>query len=114
MAVDLRLLAKLPALGCLWRAGGLFGIALCQGSGSHGLIRASGERALVSSCSIILLTCVGSLVILHVVGHRMYERFVGVACRWCFFSFELVFMMDLRASLGFLMDIRRSAEPYLM
>ncbi len=38
---------------------------------------AYGERALVSSCSIILLTCAGSLVILPVLGSRMEERFVG-------------------------------------
>jgi hypothetical protein len=57
--------------------GGLFGIALSHGNGSLGLILASGERALVSSCSIIILTCVGSLVILPVLGSRMEERFVG-------------------------------------
>jgi len=85
-----------------------------QGNGSRGLIRAFGERALVSSRSIILLTCVGSLVILHVVGSRMDERFVGVVCSWCFLSFDAVFMMDLRASLGFMMNIQRRAESYLM
>ena len=57
--------------------GGLFGIALSHGNGSHGLILAYGERALVYSCSVILLTCVGSLVILPVLGSRMEERFVG-------------------------------------
>ena len=57
--------------------GGLFGIALNHGNGSHGLTRVSGESALVSSCSIIFLTCVGSLVILHVLGSRMDARFVG-------------------------------------
>ena len=59
------------------RAVGLFGIALRHGNRSRGLIRASGERALVSSYSIILLTCVGSLMILHVIGSRMDEMFVG-------------------------------------
>ena len=92
----------------------MFGVALCQGNGSRGLIRASGEIALISSCFIILLTCVGSLVIFPVVGSRMDERFVDVVCCWCFLSFEAVFTMDLRAPLGFLMNIRRSAEPYLM
>ncbi len=58
--------------------GGFFGIALSHGNGSCGLILASGERALVSSCSTILLTCMGSLVILPVLGSRMEERFVGV------------------------------------
>ena len=62
-AVDVGLLGRLQVLGCLWSCfclwPGLFGIALCQGNGSRGLIRAYGERALVSSCSIFLLTCVG-------------------------------------------------------
>ncbi len=57
--------------------GGLFGIALSHGNESRGLILAYGERDLVSSCSIILLTRVGSLVILPVPGSRMEERFVG-------------------------------------
>ncbi len=94
--------------------GGLFGIALSHGNGSRGLIRASGKRALVSSYSIILLTCVGSLVILLVMGSRMDERFVGAVYCECFLSFEEVFKMNLRASLGFLMNIWRSAAPYLL
>ena len=57
--------------------GGLFGIALNHGNGSRGLIRVFGESALVSSCSIIILTCVGSPVILPVLGSRMDDRFVG-------------------------------------
>ena len=89
---------------CL-RAGGLFGIALSHGNGSRGLILASGERALVSSCSIILLTCVGSDVILPVVGSRMEERFVGAVCCECLLYLAAVFKMDLRASLGFLTNI---------
>ena len=56
---------------------GLFGIALSHGNESRGLILVSGERAFVSSCSIILLTCVGSLIILPVLGSRMENRFVG-------------------------------------
>ena len=94
------------------RAGGLFGIALCKWNGSRGLIRASGERALVSSCYIILLTFVGSLVILPVIGSRIDERFAVAVCCWCFLSFEAVFMMNFRASLGILMNIWRSADPY--
>ena len=81
---------------------------------ADGLIRAFGERALVSSCFIFLLTFVGSLVSLPGIGSRMDERFAGAGCCWCFLPFEAVFMMDLRASLGFLMDICRSAEPYLL
>ena len=80
---------------CFFRAGGLLGIALCQGNGSRGLIRSFGERALVSSCSIILLTCVVSLVSLLVMMSRMDERFVGAVCYGrCFWSFEAVFLMD--------------------
>ncbi len=89
---------------------GLFGIASCQGNGSRGSIRAYGKRALVYSCSSIILTCVGSLVILPVEGSRMDEIFDGVVCCWCFLSFEAILMMDLRASLGFLLNIWRSAE----
>ncbi len=94
--------------------GGLFGIALSHGNGSLGLILASGERALVSSCSIIRLTCVGSLVILPVMGSRMDERFVGAVYCECFLSFEEVLKMDLRAYLGFLTIIWRSTAPYLL
>jgi len=72
------------------------------------------RKSLVSSCSIILLTCVGSLIILPVIGSRMEERFAGAVCCGCFFSFEALFMMDLRASLGSLIDTRRSAASYLM
>ena len=94
--------------------GGLFGIASCQGSGSRGLIRAFRERVLVYSCSIILLTCVGSLVILYVIGSRMEEICVGVVCCWFFLSFDAVSMMDLKASLGFVINVWRSAELCLM
>ena len=104
---------RLP-MTILLLAVGLFGITLSQGNGTHGLIRASRERALVSSCSIILLTCAGSLMILHVIGSRMDERFIGAVCRWCFLSFEAVVHIDLRASLGFLTNIWRSAVPYLL
>ncbi len=74
----------------------------------------SGERALVSSCSIHILTCVGSLIILPVIGSRMAERFVGAVCCCCFSSFAAVLKMDLRASLGSLTNIWRSAESYLL
>ena len=53
------------------------GIALCQGSGSRGSIRAFGERALISNCCLICLTCVGSLLILLVIGSCMDDRCVG-------------------------------------
>jgi len=96
------------------RAGGLCGIALCQGNGFRGLIRPFGERALISNCSSIFLTYVGSLVILHVIGSRMSERFVGAVCCRSFLSFYAVLKMDLKASLGFLTNIWRSAAPYLL
>ena len=116
--VFVMLLGRLRVLGCLCpcflRVVGMFGIALGQGNGSRGMIRAHGERALVSSCSIILLTYVGLLMILLVLGSRMDERFVGAVCCWCFLSFEEVFKMDLRASLGFHTNIWRSAAPYLL
>ena len=83
-------------------------------NGSRGVIRAYEERALVSNCSIILLTYVRSLWILFVIGSRMDKIFVGVVCCWCFLLFKAVFIMDLRVSLGFLMNIWRSAEPYLL
>ncbi len=67
------------------RAGGLLGIVLCQGDGSRGLVRASGEKALVSS-GHIPLTCVGSLVIFPVVVSRIDERFVNA-----------VFFFDVRS-----------------
>ena len=51
------------------------GMALSHGNGSCGLIIVSGERAFVSSCSIMLLTRFGSLVILPVSGSRMVDRF---------------------------------------
>ena len=59
-------------------AGGLLGIVFCQGNGCSGLILSSGERAFVSSCTIISLTLLGSPVILPVSGSRMDERFVVV------------------------------------
>ena len=81
-AVCVMLLERLRVLDCLLpcflRVGGLFGIALSHGNGSRGLILVYGEGALDSSCSIIILTCVGSLVILPVQGSRMEERFVSV------------------------------------
>ena len=69
----------------------MVGIALCQGNRSRGLIRAPVERALLSSYSIILLTCVGSLMILFVLGSRKVESFVGALCWRCFLPFAVVF-----------------------
>ncbi len=63
------------------------------------------DGALVFSCSVILFTCVGSLMILPVMGSRMDERFVGAVCFWCFFSFEAGFKMDLKNPLVFLRKV---------
>ena len=83
-------------------------------NGSRGLSRVFGERSLVYSYSIILLTCVWSLVIHPTIRSRMVERFVGaVLCR-CFLSFEAILKIDLRASPCFLMNIWRSVDPYFL
>ena len=78
------LLGKLQVLGCLlscfFARGGMFGSALYLGNGSRGCIRESGERALVSICSIIFLTCEGSMVMRPMIGSRMEERLVGEVC----------------------------------
>ena len=70
--------------------GGLFGIALSHGDGSRGLIRVSGESALLSSCSIIILTCVGSLVILMCWSHG-WVRDLLVQCNGNVFFFRRSF-----------------------
>ena len=79
----------------------------------RGSIRLSGERAFVSRPSIIAVTRAGLSVMSLVIGSRMEERFVGVGSLLCLFLVEVVFKMDLRASLGFLMNIASRAEPYL-
>ena len=49
------------------------------------------RKSFGSSCSITILTCVGSLVILLVIGSRIDKRFVGAESCRCFLSFEAVF-----------------------
>jgi hypothetical protein len=44
----------------------------------------------------------------------MKERFVGVGSLLCLFVEEVVFKMDLRASLGLLIDIASRTGPYLL
>ncbi len=78
----------------------------------RGSIRLSGERAFVSRPSIIAVTSAGLSVMSLVIGSRMEERFVGVGSLLCLFLVEVVFKMDLRASLGFIMNIVSRAEPY--
>ena len=45
-------------------------------------------------------------------GSRMEERLVGAGPLLCLFLEEVVFKMDLMASLCFLMNITSRAEPY--
>ena len=90
------------------------GMAWSQGKEARGLIRLSGKRAFVSRPSIIAVTCAGLFMTSHVIGFRMDERFVGVGSLLCLFLEEVAFKMDLRASLGFLVNIASRAEPYLL
>ena len=85
-----------------------------HGKEARGLIRLSGERNFVSRPSIIVVTRVGLFVTSLVIGLRMEERFVGVGSLQCLFLEEVVLKMDLRASLGFLMNIASRTEPYLL
>ena len=60
------------------------------------------------------MTRARSFVMSFVIESRMKERLVGVGSLLCLFFGEVVFKMDLRASLGFLMYIASRAEPYLL
>ncbi len=99
------------------RAVELYGIALCQGNGSRGLICEFGERALISSCSIICLACEGPLVTLPVIGSRMNERFVCAVCCRCFFVVRCGFLDGFAGILCFSYEIwrstARSSQDYL-
>ena len=90
------------------------GMAWSQGKEARGLIRMSGERVFASRPSIIALTRAVLFVMSLVIGSRMDKRFVGVGSLLCCFFEGVVFKMDLRASLGFLMNIASRAEPYLL
>ena len=85
-----------------------------QGKEARGFIRLSGERAFVSMLSIVAVTRAGLFMMSLVIGSRMEERLVGVGSLLCLFWGEVIFKMDLRASLGFLMNIASRAEPYLL
>ncbi len=74
----------------------------------------SGERAFVSRPTILAVTRAGLFVMSLVIGSRMDEIFMGLGSLMCLFLEEVVFKMDLRASLGFLMNIASRAEPYLL
>ena len=51
------------------------------------------------------MTRAGSFVMSLVIGSRMEERLVGVESLLCLFFRAVVFKINLRASLGFLMNI---------
>jgi len=57
--------------------------------------------------------CAGSFVIRLVSGSRMDESLVGVFSFYCLFLDSEVVNMDLRASLGFFMNMASRADPYL-
>ena len=77
------------------------------------MIRLSGERVFFSKLSMIDVTRAGSFVMSLLIGSRM-ERLVGVGSMLCLFLEKAIFKMDLRASLGFLMNIASRDEPYLL
>ena len=89
-------------------------MAWSQGKEARRLIRLSGETAFVSRPSIIAVIRARLFVMSLVIGSRMDERFLGVGSLLFLFLEEVVFKMDLRASLGVLMNIASRAEPYLL
>ena len=86
-------------------------ISLSQGKGAKGLILRYGERSLVSKRFIIASTLVELLVNCPVSGSQMEERLEGVVSLWCVCRAEEVFCLDLCASLGFLINMFRRADP---
>jgi len=69
--------------------------------------------SLVSMRYIIAVMCAGSFVIRHVSGSRMEESLVGVLSFYCLSRDNEVLKMDLRASLGFFMNMDSRADLYL-
>ncbi len=63
--------------------------------------------------SIIAVISAGSFLIRLVSGSRMEERLVGVLSFYCLFLDSEVLKMDLRASLGFFMNMASRIAPYL-
>ncbi len=90
------------------------GMAWSQGKIARRITRMSGERAFVSRVSIIAVTRVGLYVIIRVLGSLKEEGLVGVVSLLWLFLEEAVCKMDVSASLGFLMNMARSVEPYLL
>ncbi len=89
-------------------------MAWSQGKVARGFTWLYGGRDFLSKFFIIDVTRVGLFVTSSALGSRLEERLVGVGSLLCLLLEEVVFIMDLRASLGFLMNIARRAKPYLL
>ena len=63
--------------------------------------------------SIIAVISAGSFVICLVSGSRMEERLAGVLSFCCLFRDSEVLKIDLRASLGFFMNMTSNDDPFL-
>ena len=62
---------------------------------------------------MIAVTRAGLFMMSLVIVSQMEERLMGVGSFLRLFLEEVVVKMDLRASLGFLMNIANRTEPYL-
>jgi len=60
------------------------------------------------------VTRAGLFVISPVIWSQMEERLVGVGSLLCLLLEEVIFKINLRASLGFLVNMASRAEPYLL
>ena len=60
------------------------------------------------------MTRAGLFVISPVIWSQMEERLVGVGSLLCLLLEEVIFKINLRASLGFLVNMASRAEPYLL
>ena len=87
---------------------------LSQGQIYSDLILIYVKGILASMRYIIALTRAGPLVVSHVSVSRMDERLVIVVSRRGLLRAREVFSMDLNASFGFLMNMARRADPYLL
>ena len=92
-----------------WLGGGVAGIVTNKEKGAWGSMLGSGESKVVSIFSTIAMTSAGLLVISHVSGSRSADR----CCMFgaCVLEIDVVFRIDLSASLGFFTNIVRRAAP---
>ena len=60
------------------------------------------------------MTRVGLFVISRILESQMEERLVDVGSYLCLFLEEVVLKMDLRTSLGFLLNRFTKAKPHLL